>query len=422
MTTTAQMQAKVTKFETNMDVVDTFTNGDVNATATTDNGTISSLAKLQADAQSAVIADGAISERTLQSEILQPQHLRMTIGGGRPLSFAFDDADMWTPDPGAGISFTDGDATFAAAHILATFGGSASDAFQSLRTTALNSPKIAAGQAIRFRAHLIAQGSPTDQFRVQISWRDASFAEISSTFADVTASDFVATGAASIEATAPSGSRRAQLICTRVGANTTGDWLLGDADVEFVDVVSQADAESGSGSNKIDLSLDRLQQAIAARGNGVLFNQIPARTMTGTSQQWTGLSGVRQIVVNFHALSLATSGSIIVQLGDVGGFETTGYLSAARNGASEFTSNVGFIIPPPSVSATLSGCLIITEAHGNRWHAVLGGYETGGPSAFAGGGYKGLTAPLDRIRILTTASQNFDNGIVMMNLILGVAS
>lgn len=141
---------------------------------------------------------------------------------------------------------------------------------------------------------------------------------------------------------------------------------------------------------------------------------------SGTTVDFTGIpSWVQRITIMFDGLSTNGSDPVIVQIGDAGGVEDTGYTSVASYGgaAGNYSSSTrGFLIDPGNqVGAAQAriGSITLLSIYGTRWvcsGAVLGSVVTGAIS-----GSKSLSGTLDRIRITTdTASptNTFDAGLV----------
>ena len=54
----------------------------------------------------------------------------------------------------------------------------------------------------------------------------------------------------------------------------------------------------------------------------------PVATTSGTSIDFTGIpAGVKQIIISFNEVSTSGTSTKMIQIGDAGGIETTGYLS-----------------------------------------------------------------------------------------------
>lgn len=145
-------------------------------------------------------------------------------------------------------------------------------------------------------------------------------------------------------------------------------------------------------------------------------------TTSGTAIDFTGLpSSVSRITINFNGVSLSGTDQLIVQIGDSGGIETSGYESSSSDTVNTSTSTIGFVIRRIDTNTHISGSMTLTKLDTNTWcesHAVA---RHGGGSAESGGGGKALSAgPLDRVRIgtqtggttATPGSDTFDLGSV----------
>jgi hypothetical protein len=143
-------------------------------------------------------------------------------------------------------------------------------------------------------------------------------------------------------------------------------------------------------------------------------------TTSGTSIDFTGIpSWAKRITVMFSGVSTNGSSQLLVQLGDSGGIETTGYESAAGLAASAGTfsiSSAGFLIEPTAnlTASTLRyGSMIISLLTGNTWVEQVGAYTSTLGAQTNGGGAKTLSATLDRVRLTTVnGTDTFDAGSV----------
>jgi hypothetical protein len=133
------------------------------------------------------------------------------------------------------------------------------------------------------------------------------------------------------------------------------------------------------------------------------------------SIDFTGIpSWVKRITVIFSGLSLSSTADILVQLGDSGGIETTGYISsgsATGTGAAISNSTVGMIIRSAAAASITSGIMTIQNLTGNSWVASYAGKQASTASSY-GGGDKTLSDTLTQIRITTTSTDTFDAGTV----------
>ena len=142
---------------------------------------------------------------------------------------------------------------------------------------------------------------------------------------------------------------------------------------------------------------------------------------SGTAIDFTGIpSWVKRIEIMFANVSNSGTANILVQLGDSGGIETTGYISQAAlvnvNVNTVGTTN-GIIIFTGEASSACSGILTLgcIDAGSNLWTAAGTFARPGGvaSSATFTGGYKSLSATLDRVRIVSSnGSDTFDAGTI----------
>lgn len=131
---------------------------------------------------------------------------------------------------------------------------------------------------------------------------------------------------------------------------------------------------------------------------------------------FTGIpSTAKRITVMFSGVSLNGTSNILVQLGDSGGFEITGYASVVGNNAATATSTAGLIATSNGAAGSiLSGMVIITLINTNSWvSTVTLGDTSNTQTPYAGGGAKSTSDTLDRIRITTVnGSDLFDAGSI----------
>jgi hypothetical protein len=138
---------------------------------------------------------------------------------------------------------------------------------------------------------------------------------------------------------------------------------------------------------------------------------------SGTSIDFTGIPNwVERITVMFDNVSLSGTDSFLIQLGDSGGLEATGYngggarFTVSAVAAAAFTT--GFSFNNATAGTLYSGSVTITNVTGNTWVAsgTLGGSAT--EFACVLGGSKTLTATLDRVGITRTGTDTFDAGSI----------
>jgi hypothetical protein len=139
---------------------------------------------------------------------------------------------------------------------------------------------------------------------------------------------------------------------------------------------------------------------------------------SGTSIDFTSIpSWVKRVTVMFNGVSLSGTASPLIQLGDSGGIENTGYISSsavAVDAASSVVSNntTGFVIRSATATNVNSGHIIFTNVSGNIWISSHSMKQSTTACMF-GGGDKTLSDILTQIRITTTnGTDTFDAGSI----------
>lgn len=175
---------------------------------------------------------------------------------------------------------------------------------------------------------------------------------------------------------------------------------------------------ASSGSNNIVLNTDGTT-TIAAPSNIIKSGTAVAST-SGVAIDFTGLpSWVKRITVVFDGVSTNGTSPVLVQIGDSGGIEVTGYNSASNYGVSAgqlIVSTAGLILEPTGslTNATLRyGSMIVSALGSNTWVEQSGIYNTVAGTSVQGGGAKTLSGTLDRVRITTVnGTDTFDAGSI----------
>lgn len=154
----------------------------------------------------------------------------------------------------------------------------------------------------------------------------------------------------------------------------------------------------------------------SAAGRSSLVRATAQATTSGTEKDFTSIpAGVKKITMVFNDISLSGTDAFLVQIGDSGGIETSGYVSVTttNEGASnQFeTSTSGFIIRVALAASVTSGAIELFNVDGNVWiatHIVKRNADT----VAYGTGSKTLSATLDRIRLTRGGTNTFDAGSV----------
>lgn len=137
---------------------------------------------------------------------------------------------------------------------------------------------------------------------------------------------------------------------------------------------------------------------------------------SGTAIDFTSIpSWAKEIVILFDEVSTNGTSNILVQIGDSGGIETTGYRSTAGDRAAVASSTAGFIVANAvDASTTLSGQVRLNlQDASNQWVAMGTLARTDTANVFSSGGSKATSATLDRVRITTAnGTDTFDAGAI----------
>lgn len=144
-----------------------------------------------------------------------------------------------------------------------------------------------------------------------------------------------------------------------------------------------------------------------------------AATTSGTAVNFTGIpSWVTEIIIGLAGVSTNGTSLPIIQLGDSGGIEITGYLGATANlqdstAITALNSTDGFSIINGSGAAVRHGriTLNLINPATNTWVCSgLIAFSSGG-AIIVTGGSKSLSAILDRVRLTTqNGTDTFDAG------------
>ena len=135
-----------------------------------------------------------------------------------------------------------------------------------------------------------------------------------------------------------------------------------------------------------------------------------AQAASGTSVDFTSIpSWAKRITVMLSDISLNATDDLLVQIGDSGGIETTGYTSGSQ---SSVNSTIGYIIRIGGGTRSLNGAMYISNVNSNSWISIHSG-NSGTTNDVFGGGTKTLSSTLDRIRVTSvTGTSTFDAGTI----------
>jgi hypothetical protein len=157
-------------------------------------------------------------------------------------------------------------------------------------------------------------------------------------------------------------------------------------------------------------------------GSGGITLGTPQNSTSGTSIDFTSIpAGTKHITIMLNGVSTNGTSVPIVQLGDSGGVETSGYSafgSLTGNATnSSFTSTTGFFIGASAAVNLIYGSVTLSllDSTNNVWSCgiCIGINSSGTSFLLSGGGIKALSATLDRVRITATnGTDAFDAGSI----------
>jgi len=148
-----------------------------------------------------------------------------------------------------------------------------------------------------------------------------------------------------------------------------------------------------------------------------LVSSTAVASTSGTSIDFTSIpSWVKRITVMFSGVSINGTTTLIVQLGDSGGIETSGYLgTTAYFGTSQAGATVTTGMPIGALAAadTIHGIATISLLTSTTWSFSSTTSQSNGAYCYAGASSKSLSDILDRIRLTTTNGTSlFDAGSI----------
>lgn len=157
-------------------------------------------------------------------------------------------------------------------------------------------------------------------------------------------------------------------------------------------------------------------------GLGKVYSGTVAASTSGTSVDFTSIPAwVKRITLSLAGVSTTGTSPLMVQIGDSGGVETSGYagshdviLNASATQAGLFSS--GFTLGPNSAASQIyHGAVVLSllDAATNTWAVSINVGLSSVAATIHGAGSKSLSATLDRIRLTTSGgTDTFDAGSV----------
>lgn len=185
----------------------------------------------------------------------------------------------------------------------------------------------------------------------------------------------------------------------------------GTADYNIVTQNNVDNALTRIGANSI--FIDNVINSVAFASNVRL--QSAAATTSGTTKDYTSIpAGVREIRIKFVNVSTNGTSIPLIQIGDSGGIENSGYAgSSITNGTAAVYGGTGFALGTVAAASTWNGEVVLSlaDVSSNAW-VISGGIGLANAAQVTTTlGSKSLSAMLDRVRLTATnGTDTFDNG------------
>jgi hypothetical protein len=196
-----------------------------------------------------------------------------------------------------------------------------------------------------------------------------------------------------------------------------------------ISVAGQSDVVADSGTDTLTLaagtnisittnaSTDTI--TINSTASGSITLGTPATTTSGTNVDFGSIpSGTKEITINFVGVSTSGTSNILIQIGDSGGIENTGYLSSGSYVAGSVfvtSSTAGFVVQSSAAADVRHGSVTLRLVDSTNFTWVASGVlcKSDANVTIQVAGSKSLSAQLDRVRITTAnGTDTFDAGLI----------
>lgn len=152
--------------------------------------------------------------------------------------------------------------------------------------------------------------------------------------------------------------------------------------------------------------------SIPVEGTEAAMTTSTAVTIDGSVPSW-----VQKIHINLAGVSTNGSSPPMIQLGDSGGFETSGYAGSVGHDAGAAAMSTGFHLTDTNFAAAtvLEGTIVLSleDSANNTWCCNISLGKSDSAVYFCGGGSKSLSGVLTQIRITTVGgTDTFDAGAI----------
>jgi hypothetical protein len=187
------------------------------------------------------------------------------------------------------------------------------------------------------------------------------------------------------------------------------DGVVGYVKLAASAIASAADLIAGTASKLVTAAEFKAFYDAYIKG-GLGTQQV---TTSGTSFDFTDIpAGVNRIEIMFDGVSLSGTDEILIQIGDSGGIENTGYVGKAMGidvGFSYVSPTNAFSVRTTSAGLVVNGKVSLQRMDGNKWMCTG---VNGDTYLMVTMGVKTLSDTLDRVRVLASGANTFDAGSI----------
>lgn len=188
------------------------------------------------------------------------------------------------------------------------------------------------------------------------------------------------------------------------------------------DIVALATTTFASGAEFVTgTDTTKALNSAVVRNNNII-NATTQLTTSGTAKDFTGIPAwAKEITIMFDQVGTNGISDFLIQLGDAGGIENTGYVGGSTHTSSASATlsfTAGFGISTLAQGGSIQGRMVISllNAPTFKW-SESGTFVAPGPlRGFTSAGTKALSAALDRVRITTVnGTDTFNEGSISVS-------